>query len=65
MTSEILRPQTSADFIGQKRIVDTLRMRILAAQMRGETLDTCCSAGRRERARRRWRTLSQQRWGRS
>lgn len=38
MNDNCMRPQTTADFIGQKRIVDTLRTRILAARMRGETL---------------------------
>src|SRR3954464_5897667 len=52
-----LRPRTLADFVGQERVKEQLKISLEAAQARGEALHhvllagrrwtTCCSRGRR------------------
>ena len=60
-----IRPQELETFSGQDKIVDNLHIFIKAALMRGDSLDHVLLHGPRDWARRRWRTSSPTKWGRS
>jgi len=51
-----LRPRTFEDYVGQRQIVENLRIAIDAAKRRGEPLEHVLFSGRRVWARRPWRT---------
>jgi holliday junction DNA helicase RuvB len=61
-SSESLRPKQLAEYVGQRKIVDNLRVFIQAARAAARRSTTCCCSGRRGSARPRSPTSSRTRW---
>lgn len=57
-----LRPQMLAEYIGQEKIKNNLKVYIDAAKARGSRWIMCCFTARRDWERRRFPALLQTRW---